>query len=82
MNLNDLNVLHTNHCCSTDTVDRIEEEERAGDREGKETEDGDKLDSTKPQNRGWQLSQGATGNIPTEHTDLGTADAQLPRLSI
>ena len=62
----------------TDEPDRIEKEERTGDTEGKETEEGDKVDSKDEgdQNRGQQISQKATGNIPTELIDLRAVQVQ------
>ncbi|XP_051275753.1 NLR family CARD domain-containing protein 3 isoform X2 [Dicentrarchus labrax] len=52
--------------------DRREEEERTGATEGKETEEEDKMHSKDEgvQNRGQQISQDATGNIPTPHSHL------------
>lgn len=59
-----------------DEPDKIEEEVRTVDTEGRKTEEGDNVDSKDEgdQNRGKQISQEATGNIPTELIDLGTAD--------
>lgn len=52
--------------------DRIEEDEKTEDRERKETGDGDKIDSKDEgdQNRWQQISQEATGTIPTGLIDF------------
>ncbi|XP_035510164.1 uncharacterized protein LOC118322559 [Morone saxatilis] len=62
----------------TDGSDRREEEETTGATEGKETEEEDIIHSKDEgvQNRGQQISQDATGNVPTPLSHLSIVEVE------